>query len=218
MEVLHCTSNNRISVTLQTFNVLPVPLASPRPVSGLVVLEDCFAAFCHIEQLTNVDSTSFSWNNTNVIQRNQAGLLNVYSQGKGDRQSVSGNARGRFGSGTPQRPTTRSTSGISQSTDSAIHTPLRGVSTMVSPILGKPDFVDDSGFVDSVFRTSTPVIDGRGGGEESGARGDVQRRCLLRQLPECLIIQLMRSVFDVLHVYIKIRLSFLKSNNCFDFY
>nr|KAG5693265.1 hypothetical protein BaRGS_000847 [Batillaria attramentaria] len=87
-------SNNRISVTLQTFNVLPVPLAAPRPVSG------------------------------------------------------------------------------------------------------HQEFVNDSGFCDNVFKTSTPIRDN--GAKLMGKSGaDVQRRCLLRQLPECLTIQLMRFQYNM---------------------
>ncbi|XP_076447534.1 uncharacterized protein LOC143284594 [Babylonia areolata] len=172
VEALLCTSNNRISVNLQTFNVLPVPLAAPRPVSGLVMLEDCFTAFCNIEKLVSSTSgaASSAWDSDSV-QRSQAGDL------------------------TTPAMTVRTRSGARSSTVAPSRSPLDRMSA-VSPIAGQPEFVNDSGFCDNVFKTSTPI-------REAGSRvggpspSDVQRRCLLSQLPECLIIQLMRFHYDV---------------------
>lgn len=177
VEASLCTSNKRISVTLQTFNVLPVPLAAPRPVSGLVMLEDCFTAFCHIEHLVSSASgaADFAWD-ANCAQQNKAGS-------------------GAGGILTPQMaPKTRSSTRSAHSTDTALQSPLSRMSA-VSPIAGHPEFVNDSGFCDNVFKTSTPIRDG--GGKSGTASSDVQRRCLLRQLPECLIIQLMRFQYNV---------------------
>lgn len=181
VEASLCTSNNRISVTLQTFNVLPVPLAAPRPVSGLVMLEDCFTAFCHIEHLVSSASGSadFAWG-ADLAQQSKAG---------------SGAAAG--GMATPHMaPKTRSsTRSVAQSTGAGLQSPLSRMSSTVSPIAGQPEFVNDSGFCDNVFKTSTPIRDGRG--LSGAAASDVKRRCLLRQLPECLIIQLMRFQYSV---------------------
>lgn len=168
-------SNNRISVTLQTFNVLPVPLAAPRPVSGLVLLEDCFTAFCHIEHLAS-PAAEFTWDNFPSQEQ---------SRGVG----TAANSMS-----TPQtlartRASTRLTS------DSAFQTPISQMPSVVSPIPGQQEFVNDSGFCDNVFKTSTPIRDA---GAKSGLKPltDVQRRCLLRQLPECLTIQLMRFQYN----------------------
>lgn len=188
VEALLCTSNNRISVTLQTFNVLPVPLAAPRPVSGLVLLEDCFTAFCHIEHLVNSTTlsgaaTDFAYN-TNMI-RNRAGDAVMSS-----------------GAVTPQSsgPKTRSSSTRlwNQAVDSNLPTPLGRIPSAVSPIIGQREsqFVNDSGFYDNVFRTSTPIREAVGGVIATDST-NVQRRCLLRQLPECLIIQLMRFQYNI---------------------
>ncbi|KAL8588494.1 hypothetical protein ACOMHN_022281 [Nucella lapillus] len=173
VEALLCTSNNRISVNLQTFNVLPVPLAAPRPVSGLVMLEDCFTSFCNIEKL--VSSTSgFAWNTDN--KRAAGGDMSTPPM-MGKTQS---GGRSSMAGGVPS----------SQS-----H--LDRMSAM-SPILGQPEFVNDSGFCDNVFKTSTPI---REAGSKAGGvpppSSDIQRRCLLSHLPECLIIQLMRFQYSV---------------------
>ncbi|KAK7102846.1 ubiquitin carboxyl-terminal hydrolase 20-like [Littorina saxatilis] len=176
-----CTSNNRISVTLQTFNVLPVPMAAPRPVSGLVLLEDCFTAFCHIEHLVSSVTARdhFAWD-AQLLHQNKAGAAT------GRMATPKGQTAGR----------TRSSSrSASQSADSAPKSPLTRVSSAVSPIPGQPDFVNDSGFCDNVFKTSTPIRDAAG--KLGPSPSDVQRRCLLRQLPECLIIQLMRFQYSV---------------------
>ncbi|KAK7478569.1 hypothetical protein BaRGS_00030168 [Batillaria attramentaria] len=172
-------SNNRISVTLQTFNVLPVPLAAPRPVSGLVLLEDCFTAFCHIEHLASpAGAADFAWSN-------------FLSQKQGQGVDAAASA-----TSTPQAyPRTRASTRLAQS-DSAFQSPLGRVPSAVSPIPGHQEFVNDSGFCDNVFKTSTPIRDN--GAKLMGKSGaDVQRRCLLRQLPECLTIQLMRFQYNM---------------------
>jgi ubiquitin carboxyl-terminal hydrolase 8 len=196
VEALLCTSNNRISVSLQTFNVLPVPLAAPRPVSGLVLLEDCFTAFCHIEHLANTSTISgaadLAWNTGGVGVRGSRSAEGAASGVGVTPQSAQ------------QGPRTRSSARLAaQAMENVPPTPLGRILSVMSPIVGQSQqFVNDSGFCDNAFKTSTPIRDIGGGGGESGGGGgsdggDVQRRCLLRQLPECLIIQLMRFQYSV---------------------
>lgn len=170
--------NRKISVTLQSFNVLPVPLAAPRVMSGPVLLEDCFTSFCHIENL--IDPTSgvvgSTWNKVPLLK------------------PMGNSGIGGDGMTTPQVKMQGSFN--SCQSDSAFQSPVNRISSAVSPIVGHPEFVNDSGF-DDAFRTSTPIRDS---GVKIGIAGqsvDVKRRCLLRQLPECLIIQLMRFNYSV---------------------
>ena len=77
---------------------------------------------------------------------------------------------------------------IVSSVDSAL-----GQSTVVSPIhapeLDATRTLNDSGFHDHQFKTSTPI---HGSPVSNIKLTDGQRRSLLRQLPECLIVQLLR--------------------------
>lgn len=174
VEASLCLSNNRISVSLQSFNMLPVPLASPRHVSGLVLLEDCFTSFCHIEHLVGAGA---AWDAHQAPQQ---------LRGAGAAGSLAA---------TPQVTSKLRGNVRFSEADSALQSPFSHVSSAVSPILGQHEFINDSGFSDSVFKTSTPIRESNSG-KTLPYTGDVQRRCLLRQLPECLIIQLKRFLFN----------------------
>lgn len=170
----HCLADNHISVNMQTFRVLPVPIVSPREVSGLVFLEDCFTRFCNIEHLFGQDLQECSWCNKGSNFTTPPRL--AYNQSVARTPQMNSN---RFGS-----------------VDSALQSPSTST-TFMSPIVGNREILNDSGFHDNAFKTSTPL--GENTLQFSMAKKnirDAQRRCLLRQLPECLVIQLMRFGFN----------------------
>lgn len=171
IEAYHCLVDNHITVNTQTFNILPVPIVSPRTVSGLVHLEDCFTKYCNIEHLVGPEGFQCSHCETSG------------NPGQGVRQSA--------------RKSTKSSHSASHGTaDSAFHSQVLSTSSVMSPI-PKSEGLNDSGFHDNVFRTSTPVS-----GESSRFvfpsrhMRETERRCLLQQLPECLVIQLLRFSFN----------------------
>lgn len=173
VDAYHCLVDNHLSVNTQTFNILPVPIVSPREVSGLVFLDDCFTKFCNIEQLVGQEALQCTFCNRNS---------GIHEQD------------------TPSRNIPRKTRDlIKQSSsnppniDFEFHSSVMP-STYMSPILGTRDIVNDSGFHDNVFRTSTPVGDAVNNRLPLASHhiGNAQRRCLLRQLPDCLVIQLIR--------------------------
>ncbi|KAK3587115.1 hypothetical protein CHS0354_023569 [Potamilus streckersoni] len=181
VEAYHCLTSNHISVTTQTFSILPVPIVAPRDVSGLVLLEDCFTKFCNIEYLIGQDHQGMrcapchkSGGVQQFVRSSTPSSVSVHSYVN---KRISVNPRG--------------------STDSAVHSPLR-TQTVVSPIVGERGFNNDSGFHDNAFKTSTPISDQ---GYVSNTYPtfrlcDAQRRCLLRQLPDCLVIQMLRFSFN----------------------
>ncbi|CAG5118876.1 unnamed protein product [Candidula unifasciata] len=195
VEAYHDVNHGSISVNLQTFNVLPVPIDYPDSYSGLVMLDDCFARFCHVENISEASS------NTVVM--------------KSDQQVASGVLRNRnlHVKALGGSPTTPQNFRLSKEPDlacmlSPIHPSMYpGLSTAntftpqtlpTSPpvqtfLRANPG--NDSGFLDNTFKTSTPL-----GKDSAGSKlqEKIQRRCLLRQLPECLIIQLMRFRYDSL--------------------
>lgn len=184
VEASHSLINNRISVTLQTFNVLPVPLAAAQAVSGLVLLEDCFTAFCHIEHIAG-PGAEFTWDSFPSKQHYGSGM--VIPSVPADSGSIIT---------PPPQTRKRGTAGTrSGQANSGFNSPLGHVS-VVSPIPGHQEFVNDSGFCDNVFKTSTPIRDNGTKSVSVSGKSDVQRRCLLRQLPECLTIQLMRFQYN----------------------
>lgn len=171
----HCLTDNRITVNMQTFNILPVPIVSPREVSGLVMLADCFTTFCNVEHLTGQDGLDHTaW--CPGAEKTSTPVRNVFS---------------------PSAPKVNGRKRVFSSVDSVLGaSPVP--SNPMSPIPGNGEFVNDSGFQDSLFKTSTPIADG---GKFSfipqhQRLKDAQRRCLLRQLPECLVIQLMRFNYN----------------------
>ena len=176
VEAYHCLTDNHLSVNMQTFNILPVPIVAPRNVSGLVFLEDCFTRFCNIEHLIGKEGLACTFCNKNQTS-------------KGDITPViSGHVLG----GRSTRAKNIAQRSTLLTTDQ-VHSP----SSYMSPIVGQREIINDSGFHDNVFRTSTPV------GEHSTPLPfptqflrDAQRRCLLRQLPDCLVIQLLRFTYN----------------------
>ncbi|XP_033745226.1 uncharacterized protein LOC117330824 [Pecten maximus] len=172
----HCLTDNRITVNMQTFNILPVPIVSPREVSGLVMLADCFTTFCNVEHLTGQDALDHSsW--CPAAEKNSTPVRGVF---------------------TPSAPKVNGRKRVFSSVDSAVGglgSPVSG--NPMSPIPGNGEFVNDSGFQDTLFKTSTPIADGQFSFIPQHQRlKDAQRRCLLRQLPECLVIQLMRFNYN----------------------
>ncbi|XP_060078468.1 uncharacterized protein LOC132557958 [Ylistrum balloti] len=172
----HCLTDNRITVNMQTFNILPVPIVSPREVSGLVMLADCFTTFCNVEHLTGQDALD-------------------HSSWCPAAEKCTTPVRGPF---TPSATKVNGRKRGFSSLDSAVGSlgsPLTG--NPMSPIPNNGEFVNDSGFQDTVFKTSTPIADGQISFVPQHQRlKDAQRRCLLRQLPECLVIQLMRFNYN----------------------
>lgn len=171
----HCLTDNHISVNMQTFNILPVPIVQPRDVSGLVNLEDCFTKFCNVEHLIGQDGLECSVCNS--------------------RQNLETPFTTRVGN--PRTPNFRQTT--LSSTDSAMsgmQSPLSG-NTFMSPIPGNGELINDSGFHDNLFKTSTPIAGNFPLPNLPKQRlRDAERRCLLRRLPDCLVIQLMRFSFN----------------------
>lgn len=244
VEAYHSVEHGHISVNLQAFNILPVPIAPPRYSSGLVMLEDCFTSFCNVENLT--DATTAPNNNINMaapithhigqqptqqLYPNAAPLVNISSVHLRSNQGLNFKASGgRFGSTPLTRRTTRAATQEQQyshplspivqqqmSFPSPITTCMANTNCSPTQLLSsspssptvlpsfathKEHLINDSGFHDNGFKTSTPIITSDGRIASASAGGAVmpklQRRCLLRQLPECLIIQLMRFRYDQL--------------------
>ena len=170
MEAQHCIACNRISVGIQTFNVLPVPIVDPRELNGIVYLEDCFAKFGNIEDLIGLDG--LCCDTCNQLQMSK----------HSNPRTSDGSPVLRNGGATKNVLNLRKAPSTS---DSALQATF-GHNSIMSPIPGDP--TNNSGFRDHHIRTSTPIR-----GTISPVRlTDGQRRSLLRQLPECLIVQLMR--------------------------
>ena len=177
----HCLTDNHLTVSTQAFNILPVPIVSPRDLSGLVYLEDCFTKYCNIEHLVGKDGIDCS-------VCNKTGILNsgTSQPGINPRKTRSSSTRG-----------SRLNSHTVGNIDSGMQSPrIPSASSYMSPILGNRDNLNDSGFHDNVFRTSTPVSDTNCMFPPPLRLRDAERRCLLRQLPECLVIQLMRFTYN----------------------
>lgn len=172
----HNLRDNKISVNFQTYNILPVTIAEPRDVSGLVILTDCFSNFCNIEHLSGQDELE------NSIYRpiSRTDSPNLISQ--------------QSGPFLHQTPNSYLRDKRYSSADSAVS--VGSPYTVMSPIPGLAN-LNDSGFQDNVFKTSTPIGNNIGSNQRVMSRTcSVQRRCLLRQLPECLVIQLMRFSYN----------------------
>ncbi|GFR73676.1 ubiquitin carboxyl-terminal hydrolase 7-like [Elysia marginata] len=207
VEAYHSLEHGHISVSLQAFNILPVPIAAPRFSSGLVMLEDCFTNFCNIENLPDVPAGL-----TQQLQHQDNGIL----AGQANREplvqlSCAARRRNVGHSGLRNTPVTRKPSHLSHLTGAYMPSPIHQSvlpsqfgpdlhsqpRLMSSPqAMGHRENGEHTEFLDSNnFRTSTPI-----GSEVLPQRSSfptrLQRRCLLRQLPECLIIQLMRFRYD----------------------
>ena len=212
VEAYHSLEHGHISVALQAFNILPVPIAAPRFSSGLVMLEDCFTNFCNIENLSDVPAgiaqqLQHQDNGVVVGQANREPLIQL---GGGARRRNVGHNTGLGGTPLTRKPPHLShlaggymPSPIHQSVlpaqlgqDPSSQPLLMSSPPSSSPAFGQREKNDNLEFADNNnFRTSTPI-----GGEvptqRSAFLSRLQRRCLLRQLPECLIIQLMRFRYD----------------------
>ncbi|GFO44133.1 endonuclease-reverse transcriptase [Plakobranchus ocellatus] len=214
VEAYHSLEHGHMSVALQAFNILPVPIAAPRFASGLVMLEDCFTNFCNIENLPDVPS------GLSQHLRQDNGIFTGHAN-KEPLVQLSGAARRRNvgqGSTLGNTPVTRKPPHLSHlggaympspihqsvlpsqpSSGSKSHPPPMSQTLLLSPSSSSPlgqNAAENSEFLDSnAFRTSTPI-----GCEaiiqKTAFAPRLQRRCLLRQLPECLIIQLMRFQYD----------------------
>ena len=147
IEAQRCVACEHISVDIQTFNILPVPIVEPNA-SGLVYLEDCFDKFATIENLVG----SNGLNCARCKRRQQMSFMKWES--------------GNFSNST--------------------------LETVMSPIPRFRDKLNDSGFQDNHYRTSTPIRENLPKVPNSRKLTDGQKRSLLRQLPECLVIQLLR--------------------------
>ena len=163
VEAQHCLSCNRVSVGIQTFNILPVPIVEPRQLNGLVYLEDCFTKFGNIEDLFGSDGLQCE--NCNRVDYDASPVL----------------TNGGRSNAVLRRPPPRRL--VQPPTDS----PIVGQAAM-SPIPGGAgEMFNDSGYHNTNIRTSTPINTAVTSKLTNG-----QKRSLLRQLPECLVVQLMR--------------------------
>lgn len=174
VEAQHCLSCNRISVNTQTFSLLPVPILSSKLDGGLPVihLEDCFEKFSKVEELQGGNGLMCSCVPGPVGQQNF--VSPTYQLGS---------LRSLHRMQTPDIIThTRHF----PSADSRLNSPR--VATW-SPIMAttRDGILSDP----AIFRTSTPVEL-----PNSPCRTAGQKFTLLRQLPECLVIQLLRFMYD----------------------
>lgn len=178
----HCLADNHISVNMQTFNILPVPIEAPREVNGLVHLSDCFTKFCNVEHLVGQDGLECSFCNaqrTRRLEQVRSPVSTPYLRNNCNFKTPNANGKSKLSS--------------ADSAVSGVGSPL--ATNFMSPIPGARDFLSDSGFQDNVFKTSTPIIDNQIPLPQRLRDG--QRRCSLRQLPDCLVIQLMRFSFNM---------------------
>ena len=190
VEAQHCLACNRVSVGIQTFSILPVPIVDPRQLNGLVYLEDCFTKFGNIEDMFGPDGLQCDNCNKDAIVSNkntpgQIGALRGKTRDLGASPALTNGGNKAVGGMEHHRKRLLTA-------DSAVGgSPAVIPSTPMSPIpnLGGEAF-NDSGFHDNNLgiRTSTPIA-----APVAPVRlTDGQKRSLLRQLPECLVVQLMR--------------------------
>lgn len=188
VEAQHCIACNRISVSIQTFSILPVSVVEPRLLNGLVYLEDCFTKFGNIEDL-------FGANGLRCEACNQRQKTMSPCGGSSSMPHIaSGIVSPILVNGTVGKTLRRrGGGGLTVPSDSAIVLPC-----VMSPIASASSQFNDSGFHDNQFRTSTPIHSISSAAVRTPPSDapvrltDGQRRSLLRQLPECLVVQLMR--------------------------
>lgn len=199
VEAQRCVACNRISCSIQPFSILPVPIVEPRQLNGLVYLEDCFTKFGTTEDLFGPDGLRCECCNNRNGSNNTP--LAVGQMINGPFSPISkaseaitaspvlsnGGVDNKDLLNVHKRRLLRTDSGLTSS-------PVPGTMappplSAMSPIPSNGEGLNDSGFHDNQLRTSTPI-------HSSTALAlkltDGQRRSLLRQLPECLIVQLMR--------------------------
>ncbi len=211
VEAQHCTSCSRISVSIQTFNILPVPIVEPRTFNGLVYLDDCFTKFGNIEELYGPDGLRCECCNKrqSVATPTMPPMLNSV-QGH-TRQAVSSPSLGASpilpnggaggvasggvltpGGGQSGVPRRRIIGSVDSTLGQSLVSPIHASSAQ-----GDIPMLNDSGFQDNAFRTSTPIHGVTSPTAPPPAKlTDGKRRSLLRQLPECLIVQLMRFSYQ----------------------
>ena len=187
VEALHCTACSRLTVDIQTFNILPVPISHPRSMNGLVRLEDCLAKFGTVEELYGPDGLQCDCcNRKNASASGEPADGMRISQGAALGASPilpNGITRIRVGDTLRRRKL---------GSDSAIYSPMAGSSVAMSPIGStRGELLNDSGFQEHGMRTSTPIAAG-----PPVRLTDGQRRSLLRQVPECMIVQLLRFTYS----------------------
>ncbi|KAL4226798.1 hypothetical protein ACF0H5_014777 [Mactra antiquata] len=167
VEARQCMSGNHLTVNTQTFNILPVPVEASQTFSGIVPLGDCFSKFCNIEHIVQECDTCMK----------------------------------QHGQTTPNCSLHKPSPAIRNMRMSSVDSGFRSTlysSGYMSPIpnLGTGDSGNDSAFHDNVLRTSTPVNDRTQAFFPSRVLPETERRCLLRQLPETLVIQPLRFSYN----------------------
>ncbi len=215
MEAQHCVACNRISVSIQTFNILPVPVVEPRGFNGLTYLDDCFTKFGTVEDLVGQDGLKCECCNRGIVRspsRRGDGVGVVAPDCRGD---VGNGPMGALGAspvlpnGGGSIPRRRLVSPAADSTlGQSVVSPIKAEAN--NPRAVGVSGLNDSGYQDQSaqhqhFRTSTPI---HGGAPPSPTppthahppptlkRTDGQRRSLLRQLPDCLTVQLLRFRYE----------------------
>ena len=196
VEAQHCLACNRVSVGIQTFNILPVPIVEARQLNGLVYLEDCFTKFGNIEDMFGTDGLRCE-NCSKIIHggaNNRSGGANLSEGGAdlGASPVLSNGGRSNSGPVAAQAVPMRRGRGRRLVQPPVNSSPIVPHAAM-SPIVGGGEVFHDSGYHDNNIRTSTPI----GAPPVVPRLTDGQKRSLLRQLPECLVVQLMR--FTVSH-------------------
>ena len=167
VEAYNCSRKGHISVQTQTFAVLPVPIGEPTNDSHPTA--NVYLEDCFTE-FCSVEHLSEQICSLCTKTRNEY-----------------------LASTTTKTPTTALNSPILSPHITAhmnLQTSAFPFGSLMSPILGDINFKDNCQSL-SLQRTSTPCNFGLGSEKQ-----DLERRCLLHQLPECLIIQLLRFTFD----------------------
>ena len=163
VETQHCIACSRITASIQTFTILPVPIAQPNSFNGLVYLQDCFTHYGQIEDMIGTNGLRCSCsNNKQTLVRNG----NLHLQ----------------------------TNQLCSTADSAL-TDYSGTGSNgsnISPITVGHNMFFDSGFQDQQQLRNT----NKSTSSNRVCLTDGQRRSLLRQLPECLVVQLMRFTIN----------------------
>ena len=225
LESLRCTVCNKLSIAIQPFNVLPVPLVEPRDVNGLVYLEDCFDKFARVENLEGPNGLRCECANkassaAAVAARGAAGQFNGDAlnaspvlQGNGNAGGGGSGATGPLLQSMHRRRMTRFShvhkmdqSPVGGGGGGNIHaptfSPIAGGGGAAVGLTSPPSVTlrdSDMPPQHDEFRTSTPIhgmMTSSASSSSSWKLTDGQRRSLLRQLPECLVVQLLRFNVD----------------------
>ena len=199
VESVLCTVCNKASVQVQTFNVLPVPIVEARELNGLVYLDDCFAKFTTIEQLSELKCEFCCKRATERrILHEAVGVSPVHAS------SSNGGIGYQRGSSSPAHLQTevmlrrrRMNAQLLKGMDPQLTPTVGGFSPITSPSRSESHI---SAAVQNDFRTSTPIHGNLAANHITPAAAqalctDGRRRTLLRQLPSCLVVHLLR--FDM---------------------